>query len=283
VVLVRWLVLAIVLDACASHHACTLPPVGHGAPLLWRVQRAGGPVLWLYGTIHDAGADRVPATAWHALESSSRFASELGDVEPDPADLRELARLPFGQVLDAQLGRDDWWDLVEAMRGALSADDLRHARPWFAMTRLTERVAPSPRPSMDVALAERARDKGIAVDALESWRDQLAALATSVTAADLAEAIHARHEMACDIDKLRAAYDAGDLVALEARLRPRAAQQLLVARNGRWQPRLEQYLASGGAFVAVGLGHLLGSDGLLATLASAGYTVERMPADILSH
>jgi uncharacterized protein YbaP (TraB family) len=247
----------------------------HGAPLLWRVQRGNGPVVWLFGTIHDAGAERVPEAAWRALASTPRFVSELGDVKPDADELRELARLPFGEVLDAQLARDDWWELVDALRGTLDADQLRHARPWFAMTRLTEKIAPSPRPSMDVALAERARALDLPVDALESWRDQMTALATSVNAADLAEAIHARKTMACELARLRATYDAGDVAALEPLVRPRAAQGLLLARNARWQPQLERYLNEGGAFVAVGLGHLIGSDGLLATLAHAGYTVER--------
>jgi uncharacterized protein YbaP (TraB family) len=268
---VRWLVL--VLVACATKPPCAVPSA-HGAPLLWRVHRGDGPVVWLFGTIHDAGADRVPEAAWRALASAPRFVSELGDVQPDAAELRELARLPFGQVLDAQLGRDDWWELVDALRGTLDADQLRHARPWFAMTRLTEKLAPSPRPSMDVALAERARTRDLPVDALESWREQMTALATSVTAVDLAEAIHARKTMACELAQLRATYDAGDVAALEPLVRPHAAQSLLLARNARWLPQLERYL-EGGAFVAVGLGHLIGDEGLLATLARAGYTVER--------
>ena len=268
--------IALVWTACAAQPHCELPPrVASAAPFLWRVQRANGPVVWLYGTIHDAGEDEVPAAARSALDHATHFASELGDVEPDPAQLAELARLPFGKVLDQLLSADDWWELVDAMRGAMSEDELRHAAPWFAMTRLTSHVAPSPRPSMDVALATRARDRGIPVDALESWSEQMTALAKAVDAKDLAEAIHARKTIACDLAQLRAAYDNSDEPTLARLLQVRDQATLIAARNDAWRGKLEAYAAADGAFVAVGLGHLLGAGGLPETLAHAGYTVER--------
>src|SRR5262249_51861727 len=153
----------------------------------------------------DAGADDVPAAAWTALEASPVFSSELGDGEPDRTRIAELARLPWGQVLDHLLPADDWWELVTAMLGVMKEDELRHARPWFALVRLRGHMAQSPKPSMDVALAERARQRGIAVEALESWQEQIAALDASVTVADLSAAIHTRNAVACEIAHLRSA------------------------------------------------------------------------------
>lgn len=273
--------------ACPIVAPATARAGPHPAPLLWRVEREGGPPGWLYGTIHDAGAGDVPAAAWRALDDSPVFVSELGDGEPDPARLAALARLPWGQVLDRLLPADDWWELVEAMLGAMTQDELRHARPWFALVRLRAHMARSPRPAMDEALAEHARGRGIAVEPLESWQDQLGALDASVTPADLSRAIHARRAVACQLAQLRAAYRASDLPALTAMLveplqgqgpgqqpGPPPDDPLLAGRNRRWLPRIERRLAGGG-FIAVGLGHLLGDAGLLAALERAGYRVIR--------
>jgi uncharacterized protein YbaP (TraB family) len=216
---------------------------------------------------------------WARLDAAPVFVSELGDEEPDPAKLAALARLPWGQVLDRLLAADDWWDLVEAMLGAMTEDELRHARPWFALIRLRAHMARSPRPSMDIALAEHARARGAAIEALESWQDQLAALDASVTPADLSQAIHARRAVACQVAQLVAAYRAGDLPALTRMLvEPVHDDPLLAERNRRWLPRIERHLAAGGGFVAVGLGHLLGDGGLLAALERSGYRVTREPA-----
>lgn len=269
---------AAVATACgASPPRCELvAPDPGAAPLMWRVQRPGGAVVWLYGTVHDSGADDVPATAWAALDAAPVFASELGDQEPEPRLLAEHARLPWGQVLDRLLPADDWWELVTAMAGAMSEDQLRHSRPWFALLRLRSHLVRSPQPSMDFALAARARKRGIAVESLESWQQQVAALSAAVTVADLSAAIRGRHSVACDLARLRAAYAASDVPALTRMLvLPGRSDELLDERNRRWLPQIERYLADRGAFVAVGLGHLLGDGGLLATLERAGYAVER--------
>jgi uncharacterized protein YbaP (TraB family) len=280
-------VVVVVVVTVAAGGACGAAPPPcriaardvHAAPLLWRVQGPGGAVVWLYGTIHDAGTDDVHPVAWTLLDAAPAFVSELGDAAPDPGKLSALARLPWGQVLDRLLPADDWWDLVNAMLGAMTEDELRHARPWFAMVRLFSHMAKSPRPSMDDALAERARQRGLAVEPLEPWEAQLGALDTSVTAAELSRAIHARHTVACELAGLRSAYRASDLPALTRALVGTApSEALLGARNRRWLPQIERYLAGGGAFIAVGLGHLLGDDGLPAMLARAGHPVERRTA-----
>lgn len=263
--------------ACAPPPAScpTLPADPAAPPLLWRVDGPGGAV-WLYGTVHDTGADDVPAAVWRRLDAAPRFVSELGDDEPDPQALNALARLPWGQVLDRMLPADDWWDLVEAMLGAMTEDELRHARPWFALVRLHTQLVRPPRPEMDAALAAHARARGIAIEHLESWQDQLAALDASVTPADLSRAIHQRRAVVCQVIQLRAAYRASDLPLLARMLvEPVRDGPLLVDRNRRWLPQIERLLGSGGGFVAVGLGHLLGDAGLPALLQRAGYNVTR--------
>jgi uncharacterized protein YbaP (TraB family) len=298
-------VAAVVVGALATLAGCASAPprceIGprdaQAPPLLWRVQRGDGPVVWLFGTIHDAGAGEVPPVAWAALDQSAVFVSELGDDDADPRKLAELARLPWGQVLDRMLPADDWWDLVAAMDGAtggtagMTADELRHARPWFALMRLRARVVQSPRPSMDFALAEHAHRKGIAVAGLETWHDQVGALATSATAADLSAAIHARGTFACQVAHLRTLYGAGDLAELTRLLvLPGRSDELLGERNRRWLPQIEQRFERGdagavagnaAAFVAVGLGHLLGEAGLVAAFERAGYRVERALASAI--
>lgn len=260
-------------------------PDARVAPLLWRVHAQSGAAIWLFGTIHDAGSDDVPGAAWRELEGAASFVSELGDDEPDPRQFRELARLPWGQVLDRQLPTDDWFELVTALAGVMQEDELRHARPWFALIRLRAYVIHAPKPSMDTALAERARRQGIAIGRLESWDQQLAALDTSITASDLANVIHDRSALACDVAVLISAYRTGDVAALTHLLvDPVQGTALLAERNRRWLPRIERLLAPGTAgaggrtFIAVGLGHLLGDAGLLATLERAGYAVERAQA-----
>jgi uncharacterized protein YbaP (TraB family) len=85
--------------------------------------------------------------------------------------------------------------------------------------------------------------------------------------------------MKCDLGRLRSSYEAGDIEVMTALLVvPKTEAIMLTGRNQKWLPTIEGYFASGGAFIAVGLGHLLGDNGLVALLQRAGYTVERTGA-----
>ena len=276
-VLPRWCIVLLVMAlGCAGlQRPCAVPQLPHGAPFLWKVQRGDGPVVWLYGTIHDGGAT-IPDAATRALDGATRFASELGDARADPEVVRRLARIERGEGIDQQLPMTDWGDLRDALSGVLREEDLRRARPWFAMSLLSSHAVRARGPSMDDVLRRRARGHGLPVDALETWEAQVTALDHVVGIADLRDTIHARATLDCDLRRLDAIYDAGDVAAIEPMLViPRTAETVLWARNRAWLPRLEGYLGDGGAFVAVGLGHLLGEQGLVQLLVRAGYTVTR--------
>jgi len=144
------------------------------------------------------------------------------------------------------------------------------------MSLLTTYLVPEPGPSMDVLFVQRAHELAMPVRALESWDEQLSALDKAVGVADLQEAIRARNSMRCELARMRASYEAGDTATMQVSLViPRTAETMLTARNKKWLPQIERMFATGGAFVAVGLGHLLGENGLPAMLARDGYTVER--------
>lgn len=276
----RVLALVLVLLGCGPKPvACpVLPEVTQGPAFLWKVHKGDGPALFLFGTVHDLGIDGVPPSALAALDGATHFASELGDSTADPEVMRELTRQKSGPGIDTTLSADDWYDLRDTLAGTIKEDALRRVRPWYALILLGQKSAPKAATSMDVDLARRAKAKKLPVDALETWEQQMTALDQVVTVQDLSEAIRARANMRCEPARLRAAYRTGDLELMSALLVvDRTAEPLLWVRNRAWQPKLVGYLGDQGAFVAVGLAHLLGDKGLPAMLAAAGYTVERVP------
>ena len=276
----RTLLLVAMIAACGSPAPrCELPKstAPHGAPFLWTITKPGAAgTLILFGTIHTASRPDIPVAAHAALAHAARFASELGDAEPDPEAMRNLARLPFGtKTLDTQLSGDDWWALQDALHGVLHADELKRVRPWYATIQLMKKVAPAPKPSMDDALAEDAKAAHRPITALESWEVQLAALDRALTVEDLAQTIHARKTIACSQDQTQAAYVAADDAGL-ATILAVTGSHLISDRNAAWLPALEAFATQPGTtFVAVGVGHLLGDGGLPQMLARDGFSIAR--------
>ncbi|MEO7095545.1 MAG: TraB/GumN family protein [Polyangiales bacterium] len=278
--MIRILVIVAALIACTPKPpSCpALPVVTQGPAFLWKVHKDAGPTLWLYGTVHDVALAGVPAAALAALDGAKVFASELGDAEADPETVRDLTRYKSGLGIDQTLPDDDWYALRDALLGTIKEESLRRVRPWYALILLNNKVSPNKPVAMDTDLAKHARSKKLPVEALETWAEQMTALDKVVTVKDLSDAIHARDAMHCEVDRLGVAYRTGDLDLMAALfVVPRTADALLWTRNRAWQPKLEAYLAAQGAFVAVGLGHMLGENGLPALLARAGYIVERVP------
>ncbi|CAN5906276.1 TraB/GumN family protein [soil metagenome] len=274
------LLLAGVMACGSAPPACPVAPAPTPGPaFLWRAQRAGGPVIYLFGTIHDAAIDMVPAVALAAFDTSTRVATELGDVEPDRDQLRELERIAHGPGLDSMLG-DDWWDLRDALRGTIREDDLKRVKPWYALILLDGRNKNSlnsgaPVVAMDTSLVERAHDRRKPIGAMETHADQMKALDSVVTVEDLRAQLHSQHALQCAYVDLVATYAAGDVARITTYIAvDRTVEPLIYARNRAWIATIAAL--HDGTFIAVGLGHMLGEQGLPALLQKAGYTVARV-------
>ena len=120
---------------------------------------------------------------------------------------------------------------------------------------------------------------------METVADQIAALSSDPPAdqvKSLEETLREIEEEPDSFDKLAAAWDRGDVRTIQTEgldelkaHAPGAFQRLVVDRNRKWTPELEAMLKGGGrTVVIVGVGHLVGADGVPAMLRRDGFRVE---------
>ncbi len=279
------LLLAVLATGCAGATCArtyTAPP-GPPRAFLWEVRGERGAIT-LIGTWHGAGAGDVPAAAWARLDAAEIYVAEVAEVDEvgrfesaaTRAGLARALELPAGQSLARLLAETDWYDLVDYL--GVRGEQLARYKPWVAMYLLTKRAFVTPTPNIDAALRERARARGLATQFLETWAEQVAALDAAVGAPELAQAIHEDPTMRCVLEDSYAAYQAGDDARMGGALAGQARDELLVQRNARWLPMLVDQLEHGRrALVAVGVGHLVGDEGVVVQLARLGYAVTRAP------
>jgi len=269
--------------------------------LLWRVDRNGA-ISHLFGTLH-AGRSHTDALGPSGLAALDRARTVVVELDLDAPDttsslaalVAERGRLPADRSLDRMVTPRTWTWLTEQLGDRFPAVALRGMQPWLAMyvvigARASIALQPSneagdapPPVPMDRDIARHAKTRGQRLVALETAADQIRLLADTpetLATAFLEEA--ARDPDALDrqlrgvvggasgADPIRAVEDMIDQYARES---PAMAEAMFFARNRAWLPRLRPLLDAGGAFVAVGAGHLVGDLGLVAMLEAAGYRI----------
>ena len=98
------------------------------------------------------------------------------------------------------------------------------------------------------------------------------------------EAIAEADQVAAMIAEMSRAWEEGDEEALTRAVvddtredYPELYQTIFVTRNNAWMEELTREMEGAGVdFVAVGAGHLIGPDGLVAQFRARGYQVERV-------
>lgn len=253
-------------------------------PFLWTATKDGRTSV-LLGTIHvgvDARKD-LPKAVWDEFDKSPCFVMEADESQVSPQQLMGMAMLPEGQTLPKQL-KPDVWAKVKAKLGKQMPEDLlQRTRPWFAALLYLQTLTPKGDP-MDGALLAAAKQQSKRVEYLEDWREAIGAFSRVTTAADLEDLALHEDEAARQTKALLAAYRTGDEAELtrvtdeinrDTLNADEKLKVLLHERNERWVPRLEQSLAKGACFVAVGAGHLVGDANLRALLAKRGWKIER--------
>lgn len=270
-------------------------------PLLWRVQTSQHTVpVYLFGSLHfgDDSFYPLPETVLKAYESSELLAVELDVSNVGPqrmrATLDRLGRYPSGVQLSERIDSELWAQLTQASeRLGMDAESIVHLRPWLAALQLVNlQVARSnyqagqgiDRYFMDLA----ADDKP--VKPLETLEQQLALFAGMTEGEQRAFLEHTLadlEETGPQLDRMARAWREGDRSDLEAvilgafdRHDPFSRtlyERVFKTRNEAMIEAVEGYLGERQqAFVVVGVGHLIGRDGLVEGLRRSGYSVERL-------
>jgi uncharacterized protein YbaP (TraB family) len=256
-------------------------------PLLWKMEK-DGKTSWLFGTIHlGVNADsQLPKVVFDRLGEAKAFVMEADTSDPS---LALAMRRSDGGSLRADLGPAHWKKLEDAI-GARVAESLDGMKPFAAMTVVIARDLPMTLP-MDRVLKDRADAAGAPVHYLERGVDQIAMIDPWMSPEDVKALLDNRDTAKSLATKMLDAYIAGDGAALGAmfddqtlwlaagrkpELFPAYLDAILGKRNRAWIPQLERLHEAGGAFIAVGAGHLVGPGNVNDLLAQRGYTITRV-------
>lgn len=270
------LVVFVFATACASAPACpTYAPSAIARPFLWRVTGQHGSIV-IQATHQAAGSNDVPAASWALLDHAQLYVTEAeeatGHEAAEQDEPQPLFELPRGQSLQRMLTGDDFLALRDYI--GISNRDLSRLKPWVAFMLLGRSRYSFPEPSMNTTLLERAKARGIARAFLETWEDQVRYLDAAITPAKLSRAIHDAPVLSCELSQRLAAFRVGDDAVFANEV---AAGEPVIARIERWHTKLRELIERDQrAFVALGVGQLVGPYGLLARLAADGYTVQRL-------
>lgn len=291
--ILRWLAVVSFLAASFAAHAADA--FEHG--LLWRIDRPSERSTlapsYVFGTLHlsDERVARIPSAASDAIIGAQSVVTE---VVFEPAALRRVSarlRERDGTPLVERLGSRDFERLVAALgEDGVQRRTIERLTAFGALTHLT--VRPARRgATLDLAIAQLAADREIAVGGLETVDEQMLAIDSLDDAAVLAElraALADLRAFRAYVESLVTAYRSESIGMLYRLAREGAPWRdeppkqiandpLIEGRNERMAERMQTWLAEGGAFVAIGAAHLAGEGGVLARLARAGWRVERVP------
>jgi uncharacterized protein YbaP (TraB family) len=253
----------------------------------WQATKAGAKPDVLVGTMHVAvGANqKLPAALLSRLKAASRFAMEVDLKSVQPAQVARYVTLPATDSLKKQMKPASWAKLVAlGSKHGLPAEQIDHLAPWYIGMAFLD-ITPPADQLMDAQLREAAERGKVPQVFFETVDDQFKALSSVARKEELAqlqELLDKPDQPKEELAQLTKAYMGGDLEGVKKLLfepdrvkqYPDFYKKLFYDRNARWTPKLASLLAKDDAFVAVGLGHLIGEKGLLAVLQKQGYKVE---------
>ena len=273
--------------------------------LLWKITGNGlESPCYIFGTHHladTAFAESYPGLL-EALIGAVQVVGEIEMSEMATAQNAMMmhAAMPAGTTYRSLLSPADYERLDALLKDQIGAglDQIGNFKPAMISNiiamRLMSEAMPAYNPLTHVSIDQYVQDKGKANGAkvlgLETANDQIRALfyadpletQAQALICSLGEMKHGKESVL----KLNEVYAAGDLfgayeMAFDDPENPcpmseESAAALNKDRNDKWIDQLPGIFADGPAFVAVGMLHLCGEEGLLCRLDRLGYAVEAM-------
>ena len=257
--------------------------------LLWRVETQQGAVSHLFGTIHseDPRVTQLPEPVEQAFDSAETVVLEMALTAAAQKEMAQAILLPQAEHLSDYIPAELYQETVSAMsKRGYPEEVTARLRPWAAVMTLS---MPQPKTGqfLDKVLYDRAVVEGKAIYGLESVNEQLSAF-RQLTLEDqqmlLKQALLVHPELPALMEEVTNAWlqrDIETLLALSKKnmeslpdsLQERFMDMLVRERNRRMAERAAPSLQEGEAFIAVGVLHLVGDEGLVTLLQNQGMTV----------
>lgn len=266
------------------------PAIPFGKGLLFTVRKGDGQVSHLFGTIHldDPHLHRLPPQLNVALLQGSRLVMETALDEAAQARFTAMMKLPDDQSLQQWLA-GDLLDRYQRLIAFYRAPEplAMQLKPWAA-TALVGRPRPVSGRTLEDVLRETAIQMGKPIETLETMDELIAALEEQPVdeqVSVLVDTLCQHPRIMKESEALLGLYAEGDLAAIawqnehgheQDPLFQRMNERMLYQRSRQMLERMQPFLQSGGAVVAVGALHLTGERGLLRMLELQGYTIGRV-------
>lgn len=277
------------------------------APKMWKVTSRDGNVLYLFGTIHvgDERSDEAFETVKPYFDECDALAVEFDAVayaKDTETMMRDMSKFVMtdGKTIRDVLGNELYDKAVALLQDAgfyVPLIDYYNSAMWSQMITqaLISKTDLKTEKAMDSLLTDYAYKSSIPVYSVESAEMQYNLLLEAPERYNIlsieqlienAAAFTGQTEtmykawLEGKLDVFMAAteeMDEGALNEEDAKVVEEFNGRLLTQRNLGMAEKAEEYLKSGKkVFFAVGAGHMMGDDGLVALLERAGFTVEEI-------
>jgi len=262
--------------------------------LLFRVDQRGKPPSYVFGTLHsnDPRVTRIPHAVATAFDSTRRLAPEILVSAVELPEFFAAAQFDDGRVLADYFDPAALQRLAAALGSRVPPPAFARLKPWAVLLLLAQPRSDDSAPTLDQALVDAARARGMQVLGLELLQEQVSSLDAIPMASQVALVLWTldrRDALAADHERAITAWLARDLKGLAA-LSPASGRDdpalavhfaalnkhLIAHRSLLMAHRLHLPLREGRVFVAVGALHLYGDQGMLALIKRQGYRITRV-------
>ncbi|NND00235.1 MAG: TraB/GumN family protein [Gammaproteobacteria bacterium] len=275
-----------------------LQGISRNYPAMWKLVDQDTEI-YLFGTFHllppDINWSSAKMLAAMAETSVTYLEADAASASGQREVLSAVQRYGYnspGVSLTATLGKQRAAKLAEvARRYGVELAVLEPLRPWLATLTLAVKayqqaglVSQSGAESTIIQIAQQQQDE---IRYLESSVEQIHALASLDEMADYTS-FDAELAQFADFSRevlpLMEAWRSGDIATIELKLltmlrnaSPNSFDILFRKRNLNWRRQIKALMdGTGGYFIAVGVGHMVGDDSLIAMLRDDGYRVKRV-------
>jgi uncharacterized protein len=284
---IRWRLLGLALSCVAVSAAVRADTTLHA---LWELHGKHNTV-YILGSIHVLRPTDYPLApaVLNAYSNAKSIFMEVNLQEIDSQrmqiELLASARLPEGKTLSSIMGKQRY-ERAGALAREVGVDIgiFDAFAPWFVAEAISQlqlqQLGFQPKSGVEMFFLEHAHSDGKPVAGLETVHDQIAlfdALSMDEQADYLVSSLEEAHDLPKEVDAMVRAWQRGDTVWFADQLKselgrdPVLYQNVLVARNRKWVPKIEALLNDDKNYlVIVGTGHLVGQGSVIELLGKDG-------------